>query len=426
MERSDVSLEAALRGLKMTGFPHPIPRGARDKLQRVPFHNLRKLKPSADPFALRVTQVKEGNAKGSYVVYHARSARRAKNNLALDFAKTLGKKVVMVEWLDEPHLSPRIEAFLREGAERTKRESDVEYHFGPGVDILEDARYVVTDEFPTLPVPPHATHIVDGNGILPMRALQKEQYSAKFFRDRAFKLFEQFWPGARPASVDIERLRGYAALHGKSAHHSSGLSPALHFGHVGAAEVMRAVLQGDLPEEDIDAFLEQLLIRRELSFNLCFYNPRYGSLDALPQWARDTLDKHRRDRRKPIYSYEELERAETHDDVWNLAQRQLLACGTIHNYLRMLWGKKIIEWSETPEDAHAAMVRLHDRYALDGRDPNTHAGILWCFGKHDRPWFPERPIFGSIRWMSSEQTARKVRLAEIEAVVRECESRAPL
>ena len=151
-------------------------------------------------------------------------------------------------------------------------------------------------------------------------------------------------------------------------------------------------------------------IRRELSFNLCFYNRNYNSLAALPNWAKQTLDKHRNDRRHPVYSYEELERAETHDDVWNLAQRQLIGTGVIHNYLRMLWGKKIIEWSETPEEAHAAMVRLHDVYALDGRDPNTHAGILWCFGKHDRPWAPERPIFGTIRWMSSEQTRRKMKL----------------
>jgi deoxyribodipyrimidine photo-lyase len=169
--------------------------------------------------------------------------------------------------------------------------------------------------------------------------------------------------------------------------------------------------------------LEQAIIRRELSFNLCFYNPRYASLDALPNWAKQTLDKHRCDRRKPSYTYEELERAGTHDDVWNLAQRQLLACGVIHNYLRMLWGKKIIEWSETPEEAHRTMVRLHDVYALDGRDPNTHAGILWCFGKHDRPWAPERPIFGTIRWMSSDQTRRKVRLLEIEEEVARCEAR---
>lgn len=366
------------------------------------FVPLRRMPAAPDPFALRVTQVGEGNPRGEYVLYHARAARRARNNLALDFAKTLGSRVMMAEWLDEPHLSPRIESFLRSASERTAREADVEYLFEPDRDVVRRASFVVTDEFPTLHAPPHATHLVDHNGILPMRALGKEQYAAKFFRDKAFRLFEQFWRKA-VAPSPWEPPPTLA---------NTGLSPALHFGHLGIHEVVSAVLDRD----DADDFLEQAIIRRELSFNLCFYNPTYGSLAALPQWAKDTLDRHRGDRRKPVYSFAELERAETHDDVWNLAQRQLLATGAIHNYLRMLWGKKIIEWSETPEDAHAAMVRLHDQHALDGRDPNTHAGILWCFGKHDRP-FVERPIFGKVRWMSSEQTRKKVDLQEIATAV---------
>jgi hypothetical protein len=391
------------------------------------FLKLRGVRASASPFAQRVTQVGAGNPRGEYVLYHARAARRARSNPALDFAKSLGLPVVMAEWLDEPHLSPRIERFLREGAEVTRREADVEYLFDPPREVIERARFVVTDEFPTLPVPPYATHLFDGNGILPMRALEKEQYSAKFFRDRADRLFERFLsPSTVPVPAPVEefvreRLAGYAQMRNRSPRHVSGLSPYLHFGHIGIREVFEAVLRSDAPGEDIDAFLEEAVIRRELSFNMCFFNPHYASLEALPQWAKATLDKHRRDRRKPAYSYEELERAGTHDEVWNLAQRQLVACGTMHGYLRMLWGKKIIEWSETPEDAHRAMVGLHDVYALDGRDPNTHAGVLWCFGKHDRPWAPERPIFGSIRWMSSEQTAKKVRLKEIEALVEACE-----
>jgi hypothetical protein len=390
---------------------HVFKRDATLESRMHSFLPLRGVRPTGDPFALRVTQIAEGNARGEYVLYHARAARRARNNLALDFAKTFGLPVVMAEWLDEPHLSPRIEAFIRRGAERTAAEADVDYRFEPGREVIERARFVITDEFPTLPVPPHATHLVDGNGILPMRAIPKEQYSAKFFRDKAHKLFEQFW-----SACDEPRWAPPSSLKG------TGISPQLHFGHLGIREVVEAVLRSDLPDDDIDAFLEQAVIRRELSFNMCFYNPRYDSLDALPEWARKTLDAHRNDRRKPAYSYEELEAAETHDDVWNLAQRQLVACGTIHNYLRMLWGKKIIEWSETPEDAHQTMVRLHEVYALDGRDPNTHAGILWCFGKHDRPWAPERPIFGTIRWMSSTQTAKKVRLKEVADSVARCAS----
>lgn len=348
--------------------------------------------PAPAPFALRITQLAEGNPRGEYVLYHARAARRARNNLALDYAKTLGKRVVMAEWLDEPHLSPRIEAFIRAGAERTAREADVEYLFEPDRSVIARARFVVTDEFPTLAAPAYATHLVDHNGVLPMRALGKEQYSAKFFRDKAFKLFEQFRSAAaKPPLWDAPEVLK-----------ATGISAKLHYGHLGINEILTAVLERD----DADDFLEQAIIRRELSFNLCFYNPAYASLAALPQWAKDTLDRHRHDRRKPVYTYEQFERAETHDDVWNLSQRQLLATGTIHNYLRMLWGKKIIEWSPTPEDAHTTMLRLHDVYALDGRDPNTHAGILWCFGKHDRPWF-EREIFGTIRYMTSRSMAKK-------------------
>lgn len=351
------------------------------------FLPLRRLRAGSDPFALRVTQVREGNPRGEHILYHQRAARRTRSNLALEFARSLGRKVIVAETPDD--------------------------------EAIAKARFVVTDEFPTLPTPPHATHLFDGNGILPMRAMEKEQYSAKFFRDRAFRLFEQFWIDMPPADVDLTFLTGYATLHNKTPKHTSGLSPALHAGTIGAQELVQAVLRSGAPEEDVEAFLEQLIIRRELSFNLCFYNPRYDSLDALPAWARATLDKHRRDRRKPSYTYEQFERAETHDDVWNLAQRQLLATGKMHGYLRMLWGKKIIEWSETPEEAHRTMVRLHEVYASDAIDPNTHAGILWCFGKHDRPWAPERPIFGTIRWMSSEQTAKKVRLADVEACIEE-------
>jgi hypothetical protein len=389
------------------------------------FLKLRRMPGAADPFALRITQLKEGNPRGEHILYHARSARRATNNIALDYAKTFGLPVIMAEWLDEPHLSPRIEAFIRAGAERTARLADVDYRFEPDPEVVARARYVITDEFPTLPVPAHVTHLVDGNGILPMRAIPKEQYSAKFFRDKAHKLFEQFWfrpglsgvPGSQPGTDGLRARR--SSEDGKTLR-GSGISPYLHFGHLGIHEVVDAALDSDAPEDEIDTFLEQAVIRRELSFNMCFYNPRYDSLEALPEWARKTLDAHRLDRRKPSYTYEQLERAETHDEVWNLSQQQLVKCGVIHNYLRMLWGKKIIEWSETPEEAHRTMVRLHDVYALDGRDPNTHAGILWCFGKHDRPWAPERPIFGTIRGMSSEMTKKKVRLKEIADAVARC------
>jgi deoxyribodipyrimidine photo-lyase len=401
------------------------------------FASLRQFRPAGDPFAMRVTTA-EPRARGEHVLYVMRAARRLRANLALDYALTKARALklpLVVCESPEPGATARQHAFLLDGVRVNERDAAlrrIRYVYapkGPGV-LSREARLIVTDEHPLLPPLDGADH-VDGNGMLPMRAFGKEQYSAKFLRDRAHKLFPELWvrlPGKRHApSPALQRvdaflaagLDDYAAARNRDVKHASGLSPYLRFGHLGIHELAERVLASDAADEDVDAFLEQAVIRRELSFNLCFYNPRYASLDALPDWAKRTLDEHRGDRRKPLYDYGQFERAETHDEVWNVAQRQLLGCGVIHNYLRMLWGKKIIEWSATPEEAFATMVRLHDEYALDGRDPNTYAGILWCFGKHDRPWAPERPIFGSVRWMSSEQTAKKVRMNELDLCVPE-------
>jgi deoxyribodipyrimidine photo-lyase len=132
---------------------------------------------------------------------------------------------------------------------------------------------------------------------------------------------------------------------------------------------------------------------------------------VLPQWARATLRKHQRDRREHLYSLDEFEAAATHDELWNSAQRELVATGRIHNYMRMLWGKKVLEWSETPAEAYCVLEHLNNKYALDGRDPNSYTGILWCFGLFDRPWPPERKVFGTVRYMSSESAAKKFDLA---------------
>jgi deoxyribodipyrimidine photo-lyase len=153
-------------------------------------------------------------------------------------------------------------------------------------------------------------------------------------------------------------------------------------------------------------FLEELIVRRELAFNFARFSDNIESLDNLPRWAQATLKKHARDKRDPVYSPDEFERAQTHDPLWNAAQEELLARGKIHGYYRMYWGKKIIEWSPTPEQALKTMIHLNDRYALDGRDPNGYANILWCFGLHDRPWV-ERPIFGQVRYMSYQGMCRK-------------------
>ena len=209
---------------------------------------------------------------------------------------------------------------------------------------------------------------------------------------------------------------------------TSGLSPYLHFGHISAHEVFQTVVRHEnwFPEqtstgssgaragwwgmsEAAEAFLDQLITWRELGFNGCEFNPDYGRFQSLPPWARRTLDDHRSDPREYLYDLEEFEAARTHDPVWNAAQRELVRTGGIHNYLRMLWGKKILEWTASPEAALETMIRLNDRYALDGRDPNSYSGIFWVLGRYDRAW-GERPVFGKIRYMSSQNTKRKVRL----------------
>lgn len=212
---------------------------------------------------------------------------------------------------------------------------------------------------------------------------------------------------------------------------ASGLSPYLHFGHLSVHEIFTAVArrEGWSPARlaatcagkkegwwgmspPAEAFLDELVTWRELGFNFCRLRADYDRYESLPDWARTTLDKHARDRRAHCYSLKQFEEAATHDPLWNAAQTQLRREGRIHNYLRMLWGKKILEWSSSPREALEFMIELNNKYALDGRNPNSYSGIFWVLGRYDRPWFPERPIFGTIRYMSSDNTARKVRVGE--------------
>lgn len=187
----------------------------------------------------------------------------------------------------------------------------------------------------------------------------------------------------------------------------SGLSPYLHFGQLSGQRVALEVRQAAASEESRAAFLEELIVRRELSDNYCLYNNSYDSLDGAPQWGRRTLHRHRRDRRVYVYGLEELERASTHDSLWNAAQRDMVRRGKMHGYLRMYWAKKILEWTPSPQEALACAVYLNDKYFLDGRDPNGYANLVWSIGGlHDTP-FPERPIFGNTRYMSYDGCARK-------------------
>lgn len=187
---------------------------------------------------------------------------------------------------------------------------------------------------------------------------------------------------------------------------SSRLSAYLHFGFLSVYEIVEAINQADVPKESKEVFLEELIVRRELSYNFTRFNPKYDSLECLPAWTQETMRKHFHDKREKIYSIEELENFQTDDELWNAAQRELVKTGGMHNYVRMLWGKNVIGWTESYEEAFAILEDFNNKYALDGRNPNSYAGILWCFGKHDRPWF-ERNVFGTIRYMTSGSSGKK-------------------
>ncbi len=188
---------------------------------------------------------------------------------------------------------------------------------------------------------------------------------------------------------------------------SSRLSPYLHFGHISPITVALAVEKSKAPRTAKDAYLNELITWRELAINFAHFNKLYDSIESAPDWAHRTLAAHAKDPRPVVYTREQLEAGETHDALWNAAQYQMLYAGWMHNYMRMYWAKKILEWSPSPQVAYQTAVYLNDKYFLDGRDPNGYAGIAWAIaGKFDRPWF-ERPIFGTIRYMSGDAARKK-------------------
>ncbi len=337
--------------------------------------------------------------------------------------------------------------------------------------LAKDAALIVTDDYPCFIIPEHNRRVaemaeipvfaVDSNGVIPMAKFDKEEYAAYTIRPKINKLLERYLKSLQFEHVDVsgvglavdcpetlvtsatiselvaecdidhavkpslyyaggtaagrerlikfvnEILPDYDTARSKPDRDgSSRLSSLLHFGFLSPVEIALAVRDADAPQESKDAYLEELIVRRELSFNMTRFNPNYDSLDALPAWVHKTMREHADDERQFNYSLEQLEAGETHDELWNAAQREMVVTGEMHNYVRMLWGKNVIAWSPSYEVAFATLVHLNNKYCLDGRDPNSYAGILWCFGKHDRPWM-ERPVFGTIRYMTSGSTGKK-------------------
>lgn len=224
------------------------------------------------------------------------------------------------------------------------------------------------------------------------------------------------------------RLVRYGERSQPDSNSASGLSPYLHFGHISPHEVFAEVVKqqqwsmGQVSEqqrgqrgwlgmdEPAEGFVDQLVTWRELGFNFTSRRDDYAEFDSLPEWARQTLAQHELDARPFTYSLDEFDQSQTHDDLWNAAQRELRETGVMQNYLRMLWGKKVLHWTRSPREAMAILIELNNRYALDGRNPNSYSGIFWVFGRYDRPWGPRREVFGAIRYMTSDSALRKLRL----------------
>jgi len=302
---------------------------------------------------------------------------------------------------------------------------------------------------------------VDSNGIIPMSRFEKEEYAAYTIRPKIRKILDDYFVAFEEEKIKIKQpdlevdcpdtlfnekniaelvaecdidhsvkpspiykggtkngrkrlkkfieeiLPNYDESRNKpEIDGSSRLSSYLHFGFLSALEIALAVKESDAPQKSKDAYLEEIIVRRELSYNFTRHNPKYDSLASLPDWVQATMREHIGDERPIIYSLEDLEKGETYDELWNASQREMVVSGEMHNYVRMLWGKLVIEWTRSYEEAFAILEHLNNKYCLDGRNPNSYAGILWCFGKHDRAW-QERSIFGKLRFMTSNSTGKK-------------------
>ena len=463
-------------------------------------------------------------SEGRYVLYWMTAFRRTAWNFSLqravDWAKALGKPLLVVETLQADHrwASERHHALVLGGmADNAARFKQFDVRYYPFVErssgeatalvaeLAARACVVVADDYPIRRFVEQSRQVastfqvrmerIDANGLLPLRAT--DQVFATAFALRRFlqktlpehlldfpkpnplaragltrlgglprdlqerlpaasarmlsaeaealaplPIDHEVTPVAMPGGASAARKRLQEFLGRKLARYAternhpgldgtSGLSPYLHVGQIGVHEIFDALARAEdwAPDrlssntsgkregwwgmsESAEGFLDELVTWREVGFNRSAAGDDYDRYESLPDWARETLETHARDRREYVYSLEELEQARTHDELWNAAQTELVEQGRIHNYLRMLWGKKILEWSAHPREALEAMIELNNKYALDGEDPNSYSGIFWVLGRYDRPWGPERPIFGKIRYMSSENTLKKLKLGD--------------
>ncbi|MFW5759885.1 MAG: deoxyribodipyrimidine photo-lyase [Cyclobacteriaceae bacterium] len=257
--------------------------------------------------------------------------------------------------------------------------------------------------------PQHSSLDIKDNGL---DISDVEKACAKLKLDTSIKPVPQFFKGGTSQAQKRFKnfLKDSLPKYNKNRNQAqsndiSHMSMYLHFGQISAIWLAREALQ-QKSKEDVDSYIEELLVRRELAANYCYYNPEYDSFKSIPEWAQKTLEKHKSDNREHVYSRKQLEDAQTHDEYWNASMREMRYTGFMHNYMRMYWGKKILEWSHTPEHAYRTTLAINNKYFLDGRDHNSFTNVSWIFGLHDRAW-QENDIFGKIRSMKASGLERK-------------------
>ena len=378
-------------------------------------------------YKLNGSEVAEGD-----IVYMPTRELRLQDNWAvifgLDLAKKYNKKFKIVVALREIKFSKVQEPFLLEGLkcfQKSATENGIEFEFL--TELPKNIGALIID-FNALHPHPHVITTLGGRALIPIFEIdshnivparfvsQKQEFSAATLRRKIYMNLGGFlteYPkinavgGETPTYLNNfidNKLDYYSELKNdplKDA--TSGLSPYLHFGFISSQRVALEVLKSCAERENKEAFLEELIVRKELSDNFCLYSPSYNTLEGLLPWARATLKEHEQDIRTYIYALKEFEQAKTHDALWNKIQECLLETGKIHGYLRMYWAKMILQWSKSPLEALKIAIYLNDNYALDGNDPNGYVGILWSIaGLHDRP-FTNRFVSGKIRYMNGSK-----------------------
>ncbi len=363
----------------------------------------------------RVKKVNKIEPKKGDVAYIMTRDFRLEDNWGLQFAKEFSNNVKVFYYEDE-NLYNQIqkEYFKKHTSAFEKYDPKYEKHFG----------VVVSDFHPfKRPLSFNCAHYeVDSHNIIPARYISdKQEYQAANLRKKVYQnisefltLYSNVYKKNKTLDDFIEnKLDDYDEFRNNpNKNVLSNLSKDLHFGFISSQRVALEVLKSNASRENKETFLEELIIRKELSDNFCLYSKDYKSLCSTSNWALKTIDEHRKDKREPVYSLEQLKKSKTHDELWNAAQNELMNKNKIHSYMRMYWAKKIFEWSKTPEDALINAIYLNDNYSIDGLDPNGYVGILWSIaGLHDRA-FMERKISGKIRSMSLKGTSLRFDINE--------------